>query len=380
METSWDLIVVGAGILGSAHAYFAAVRGWRVLLLERGEWPAEASVRNFGTLMAGSLVGEWRRRGVESIAWYQKLARHAGIDFRPCGSLYHVTTDLEAKILEEFARLGTDKTGPCELMDPVRASLINPLMQFKHVRLTLFFPGDARVEPRGLLRKLIPWMKGEWGVDYRPSTVAVEVAARQGEACVRTAGGELLHARHVVICNGADLRTLYPERFLSAGFQRCKLQMMRLEPQRHLRLPMNLASGLTLRRYPAFAQCPSFAKLEHEPSAAGVLENGIHVLMVQDADGSFVLGDSHTYGAGDLSEILDSHIEKLIVSEAQRLVELGSWSITERWHGIYGMPKDAELHRETIDGVIHIVTGIRGKGMTTGPSVAQETIDALAGA
>jgi FAD dependent oxidoreductase TIGR03364 len=380
METSWDLIVVGAGILGSAHAYFAAERGWRVLLLERGEWPAEASVRNFGTLMAGSLVGEWRRRGVESITWYQELARRAGIDFRPCGSLYHVTTDLEAKILEEFARLGPDKTGACELMDPVRASLINPLMQFKHVRLTLFFPGDARVEPRGLLRKLIPWMKGEWGVDYRPCTVAVKIVARAGEACVRTAGGELLHARHVVICNGADLRTLYPERFLSSGFQRCKLQMMRLEPQPHLRLPMNLASGLTLRRYPAFAQCPSWAKLEHEPAAPGVLENGIHVLMVQDADGSFVLGDSHTYGSGDLSEILDSNIEKLIVTEAQRLVGLGSWSITERWHGVYGMPRDAELYRETIDGVIHIVTGIRGKGMTTGPAVARETINALASA
>src|SRR4051794_11807949 len=124
MQSNWDLIVVGAGILGSSHAYFAAQRGWRVLLLERGEWPTEASVRNFGTLMAGSLTGEWRRRGVESIAWYQEASRGAGFDFRPCGSLYHVTTDLEASILEEFASLGADKTGPCELMEPIRASLI----------------------------------------------------------------------------------------------------------------------------------------------------------------------------------------------------------------------------------------------------------------
>jgi len=42
------------------------------------------------------------------------------------------------------------------------------------------------------------------------------------------------------------------------------------------------------------------------------------------------------------------------------------------------MAKDAELYRATIDGMIHIVTGIRGKGMTTGPAVARETIDALA--
>ena len=73
MQPTWDLIVIGAGILGTAHAYYAARRGWRVLLLERGDWPGAASVRNFGTLMAGSLVGEWRRRGLESIAFYREL-------------------------------------------------------------------------------------------------------------------------------------------------------------------------------------------------------------------------------------------------------------------------------------------------------------------
>jgi FAD dependent oxidoreductase TIGR03364 len=377
MQSTWDLIVVGAGILGSSHAYFAAQRGWRVLLLERSDWPAEASVRNFGTLMAGSLAGEWRRRGLESIAWYRELAPRAGFEFQPCGSLYHVTTDLEATLLEEFASLGAEKSGACELMQTTRALRINPLLRIDQVRLALFFPGDARVEPRGLLRKLIPWMTSEWKVDYRPATVAIEVTGRQGEARVRTADGADLYARHVVICNGSDLRTLFPERFKQAGFQRCKLLMMRTVAQPQLRLPTNLASGLTLRRYPAFAQCPSWNKLANEPVASGVLENGIHILMVQDPDGSFVVGDSHTYSAGDHSEVLNSHIENLILSEAQKLVELQNWTIAERWHGIYGMPKDAELYRETIDAVIHIVTGIRGKGMTTGPAVARETIDAL---
>ena len=74
MQPTWDLIVVGAGILGTSHAYHAARRGWRVLLLERGDWPGEASVRNFGTLMAGSLTGEWRRRGMPvQMGWHPNL-------------------------------------------------------------------------------------------------------------------------------------------------------------------------------------------------------------------------------------------------------------------------------------------------------------------
>jgi glycine/D-amino acid oxidase-like deaminating enzyme len=154
--------------------------------------------------------------------------------------------------------------------------------------------------------------------------------------------------------------------------------MLRTVPQPHLRLPTTVASGLTLRRYPAFAKCPSWARLSQEPVAPGVLEAGIHILTVQDPDGSFVVGDSHEYGNGDLSEILDTRHETLILSEAQKLLRLPTWEIAERWHGVYSMPKDAEIYRETIDGVIHLVTGIRGKGMTTGPAVARETIDALA--
>jgi D-hydroxyproline dehydrogenase subunit beta len=378
MQPTWDLIVVGAGILGTSHAYHAAKRGWRVLLLERGDWPGEASVRNFGTLMAGSLTGEWRRRGMESIALYRELAPQAGFDFYPSGSLYQVTTPVEAAVIEEFAQIAPQGGCRCELLEPSRAVALNPLLQREHVRLALFFPDDARLEPRTLFRRLIPWLAREWSVEYRPATVAVDVRANGGDACVRTASGAELHARHVVVCNGSDLRTLFPDRFAAAGFERCKLLMLRTVPQQRVRLPTTVASGLTLRRYPAFAICPSWARLNQELVAPGVLEAGIHILTVQDPDGSFVVGDSHQYGAGDLGEILETRLETLILSEARKLINLQSWEIAERWHGVYGMPRDAELYRATIDGVIHLVTGIRGKGMTTGPAVARETIDALA--
>src|SRR5262249_4807786 len=142
-------------------------------------------------------------------------------------------------------------------------------------RLALFFPDDARIEPRSLFRRLIPWMTRELRVEYRPTTVAVEVWASGGEACVRTAARAELHARHVVVCNGSDLRPLFPDRFIAAGFERCKLQMLRTLPQPRLRLPTTVASGLTLRRYPAFSICPSWARLNEESVAPGVLEAGI---------------------------------------------------------------------------------------------------------
>jgi len=47
----WDVIIVGAGALGSFHALFAAQKGLRVLLLEKHLRPSEATVRNFGQVI-----------------------------------------------------------------------------------------------------------------------------------------------------------------------------------------------------------------------------------------------------------------------------------------------------------------------------------------
>jgi glycine/D-amino acid oxidase-like deaminating enzyme len=48
MEREADVVVVGAGIVGSAAAYFLARRGARVVIVERGRVPGEQSRKNWG--------------------------------------------------------------------------------------------------------------------------------------------------------------------------------------------------------------------------------------------------------------------------------------------------------------------------------------------
>jgi glycine/D-amino acid oxidase-like deaminating enzyme len=50
MNQKCDDVVVGAGILGLAHAYHLAKRGRRVVVVERSPKAMGASVRNFGML------------------------------------------------------------------------------------------------------------------------------------------------------------------------------------------------------------------------------------------------------------------------------------------------------------------------------------------
>ena len=48
MESDADVVVVGAGIVGCATAYFLARHGVRVVVVERGPVPGEQSRKNWG--------------------------------------------------------------------------------------------------------------------------------------------------------------------------------------------------------------------------------------------------------------------------------------------------------------------------------------------
>jgi FAD dependent oxidoreductase TIGR03364 len=377
----FDVAVIGAGVLGTFHAYFACEKGLNVLLIERSAWPGQASVRNFGMLIpSGMTPGDWHRRALESAAIYRELAGRLTFPLQQGGTLYLATTPGEVTVLEEFARLGPAQGYRCELFDGPRAAALNPAVDPRNCLAGLHFPDDMRLQPRSMLWELIAWLVNERGCVYAQQTVAIR-AEVEGDSCrIDTASGQTYRARHVFVCSGADLRTLFPEHFTRQGLQLCKLQMLRTVPQAGLRLPTSLASGLTLRRYPSFRLCPSWARLADEAVAPELAQRGIHVLIVQEDDGRLVIGDSHEYRPadyGDLDECLDATTEALILDEARRLVRLPCWDVAERWHGIYTLHPKHEAVEETIDGRIHLVTGIGGKGMTTGPAVARESLERI---
>jgi len=61
------------------------------------------------------------------------------------------------------------------------------------------------------------------------------------------------------------------------------------------------------------------------------------------------------------------------------MIGLPSWQIASPWNGHYLLHPEREILTETIGRQIHIVTGIGGKGMTTGVGSSRAHIDALLG-
>jgi hypothetical protein len=47
------------------------------------------------------------------------------------------------------------------------------------------------------------------------------------------------------------------------------------------------------------------------------------------------------------------------------------------WNGYYLIHPQYQVYTATLDRTIHIVTGIAGKGMSTGPGFARHHIDSM---
>src|SRR4051812_339361 len=98
-SSSYDDIVVGAGIIGLAHAYELARRGRRVAVLERSPAAAGASVRNFGLLWPiGQPLGEPRTLANRSLDTWREVLTAAGLPFEDCGSLHLAYREDEAEV------------------------------------------------------------------------------------------------------------------------------------------------------------------------------------------------------------------------------------------------------------------------------------------
>src|SRR5262245_49050398 len=117
-----DVAVVGAGIVGLAHAWAAARRGLRVVLFERNAWAQGASVRNFGMIWPiGQPSGLPLEQALVSRQRWLHLAERARLWVRACGSLHLAHRADEQAVLEEFAAWAPTLGYDARLLSPAEA-------------------------------------------------------------------------------------------------------------------------------------------------------------------------------------------------------------------------------------------------------------------
>ncbi|MEO5595423.1 MAG: TIGR03364 family FAD-dependent oxidoreductase [Chitinophagaceae bacterium] len=383
-SSHYDLIIVGAGALGSFHAYHACKKGLQVLLLEKDLQPQEATVRNFGQVVpSGMSRGKWQQYGIRSLEIYKSLQSRFDISVRQQGSVYIASDETELTLINELKDIN-QKEGYLSILLKQNACLDKyPGLKKDYCKGGLFFPEEVTVEPGKMIYQVIAFMREQLQLTYQPGTLVSFCDFVNGKCIVEDNFGNAYTSDKVIVCNGRDFRNLYPQLFYESDIEVSKLQMMRTVPQPGYLLKGSILTGLSIRRYESFHECPSYTTLQASVIEERFKQWGIHILFKQATDGCIIIGDSHEYADAKEQDKLgfeiNQEINNIIIDEAKHIFDLPDWRIAACWNGYYGQSKSHDVFKKEVATNIHIVTAIGGKGMTGSAGLAEETIKELYG-
>ena len=230
-----DLVVVGAGIVGLAHAYHAVRKGLRVIVIDRDARAVGASIRNFGHCCITVQDGDALRYAQRGRQHWLDVADAAGFWAREAGTLVVARHDDEWAVLQDLA--ATRGADTVRLLDPVAVQRLAPMRETIGGAL---LPGDLRVDPRSAVPAIARWLAGQ-GVQFHWATAVHGVDA----GSVRTNRG-VVEAREVVVAVNHDVDRLFPD--LAASVRRCSLHMLQIRPHRDVTVRPAVLTGHSMLR------------------------------------------------------------------------------------------------------------------------------------
>ncbi|MCC6281095.1 MAG: TIGR03364 family FAD-dependent oxidoreductase, partial [Saprospiraceae bacterium] len=309
MQQHYDLLIIGGGVLGTFHAYQALEKGLSVAVLDKNKLARGSSVQNFGQVVPSGMNTKWQQYGRKSLEIYKSIQAQFDISVRQNGSVYIASNEEELTLLEELAVLNQQQDYPSQMLTKQEC-----LQRYEGLRADyclggLFFPEEITVEPRVATHRIRQYLEEQKGLHYFPQTLAVEVEALRDSCQIVASDGRLFHAAQVLVCSGYEFQTLFPNEYAQSDLQACKLQMLLLEQQPTQVIPGSILTGLSIRRYESFSECPSYPaiKAKEEPDSLAK-KWGVHILFKQALDGSIILGDTHEYADATEAESLGTHV------------------------------------------------------------------------
>jgi FAD dependent oxidoreductase TIGR03364 len=359
-----DVVIVGAGIVGLAHAWAAVRSGRRVVVIDRDERAVGASVRNFGHICATALDGIALDYALVARERWIQAGGAAGFAVETTGTVVLARTPAELAVLEEFA--GT-RGADARILTPAEAAE-HAGFDAPDVLGGAHFPQDLRVNSPSAVPALTAHLE-RLGVDFRFGENVLEV----GEGVVGTASGEYT-GDTVLVCVGHDVDRLFPRLATRHGVKRCRLRMMEIDAPDGIRIAPGLFTGTSLLRYGGFANTDAAATVRSELLATRpeLVENTINLMCTQRPDGRLVIGDSHHYET-TLDPFEDESVDRLLLDEFARLFGRDDLTVRRRWRGVYASAREPYLVDSPAEDVF-VVSVTSGIGMTTAFGLADDVV------
>jgi FAD dependent oxidoreductase TIGR03364 len=364
-----DILVVGAGIAGLAHASAALARGLSVTVIDRDSKAVGASVRNFGHACVTAQSGELLDLAMVARGKWLEHSAKAGFFSIESGAVTLARSGAELAVLDELA--GSRERGQVRLLTAAEARAYLPADADPAILGGAILRDDLRVDPREAVGAIAAWLAEQPGVRFLWQT-----SYQGGEGGIaHTTRGDI-RAERTIVCVGHDLDYLFPELAAEHEVERCGLQMARIAPPEGFRLAPAVLTGTSMLRYPAFAETDAAAELKREvaETAPELVETVANIMFTQRPDGSIIVGDSHRY-ATTMDPFLSEQTSDILLEHITRILGIRSPRVLERWQGIYASsPQHPYLLANPVPGVsTAIVTS--GVGMTISFGLAEKSFE-----
>jgi FAD dependent oxidoreductase TIGR03364 len=365
------VLIVGAGIIGLAHAAEAVRRGLTVTVIDRDSRAVGASVRNFGHCCVTAQSGELLDLALLARERWLHYSGVAGFFSVSSGALAVARSAEELAVLDELSahrepgqvRLLTVSDVNGRLSAGADSSVVGGAL----------LRDDLRVDPREAVGKLAAWLEVQPGVRFvwRTSYLGAD-----GPSATTSRG--VIRAQRTIICVGHDLDYLFPDLAEEHEVRRCGLQMARVEAPRGIRIGPAVLTGTSMLRYPAFTETDASAALRSRIAAddPALVDIDANVMFTQRPDGSLLVGDSHRYDA-TMDPFQRESTSALLLDRIAQVLGVESLRVVERWQGVYAWsPQHPYLVAEPMPGVC-VVSVTSGVGMTISFGLAGAVFDRL---
>jgi glycine/D-amino acid oxidase-like deaminating enzyme len=353
-SVAYDVVIVGAGIVGAACAGEFARRGLRVAVVDRDFVGSGATAAGMGHIVVMDDSGAQFALTRYSQRLWQELRPELpdDVEYKECGTIW-VAADEEELIevgrkRDYYGKLGV----PAEVLDPRKLKHLEPNLR-EGMAGGLLVPEDGVLYPpcaAGFLMRRAQ----ERGVDLRLGASVAQI----GQGRILLNDGREFSAEIIVNAAGASAPELTPG-------------IAVMKRKGHL---------VITDRYPGFLR-HQLVELGYLKSAHSVSSDSVAFNVQPRRSGQILIGSSRQFGA-DGKDVDRSILGRMLRRAEQFMPGLGTMSAVRTWTGFRAATPDKLplIGPWPGDKSLFLATGHEGLGITTSLGTARILVDQVTSA
>ncbi|QGX41231.1 NAD(P)/FAD-dependent oxidoreductase [Permianibacter aggregans] len=343
MSSTFDVAIVGAGIIGAACAEACAELGMRVALCDAGAIGAGTTAAAMGHIVAmDDSDAQWQLSKYSRELWRQRAAAlPASVAWHPCGTLWLAENESDWATLEQKTAWLREHGEHCEVWSRQQLQQHEPLLSSDLL-------GALRIQEDAVLYPPTAALMLANNAAQLGATVAPYKAVTQIDApCIQFADGDRWHAKHIVIAAGLASKQWCPELKLVAR-------------KGHLLITPHLSS------LPIHHQ---LVELGYLHSAHGHQSSSVAFNVQPRPTSQLILGSSRQFDSAD-SEVELPVLTQMIQRAKRFIPAIEQWPVLRTWTGFRPCTPDNLPYIGQTEHSLWVAAGHEGLGITTSLATA----------